>query len=254
MRTLPGVPSRYEAVNLVVVGNTERFYADRNVLEGDAELRISPEMVVSLRVVSRRECLRIAQYASDLARRRAAQRGRPVRVTVVHKLNVLRRGDGLFLDCCREVAAGYPDVAFDDAHVDAAAYSLVRDPQRYDVLVTTNLFGDILSGQAAGLVGSLGLAPSLNAGEHHAMAQAVHGLAPDIAGKGIANPIAEVLSAAMLFDWLGRRPRDPAASRAGRFLEEAVRAALAQGARTPDLGGSHTTAQFTRALRQAILG
>lgn len=251
--SLPGVPSRYPQVNLVVVReNTEGFYADRNVLEGDAELKLTPDVVVSLRLVTRRACLRIADYAFQLARRRAAVRERPGRVTAVHKANVLRRGDGLFLECCREVAGQYPDVALDDVHVDAAAYFLVRDPVRYDVLVTTNLFGDVLSDLAAGLVGSLGVAPSLNAGDRHAMAQAVHGSAPDIAGRGVANPTAEILSVAMLFEWLGRRYEDSAATHAASLLERAVRLALARGVRTPDLGGTAGTAEFARAVRQAL--
>jgi 3-isopropylmalate dehydrogenase len=252
-RTFPGVPTRYEHVDLVVVReNTEGFYPDRNVLEGDAELRVTQDVVVSLRVVTRQACLRIAEYAFQLAHRRAALRGTPGRVTAVHKANVLRRGDGMFLACCREVAAQFPDVAFDDVHVDAASYFLVRDPARFDVLVTTNLFGDILSDLAAGLVGSLGLAPSLNAGDRYAMAQAVHGSAPDIAGRGIANPTGEILSVAMLFEWLGHRHGDPAATEAASLLEAAVRSALASGVHTPDLGGTATTAQFGEAVRQRL--
>jgi 3-isopropylmalate dehydrogenase len=252
-RSLPGVPGRYAGVDLVVVReNTEGFYPDRNVLEGDAELRLTPDVVVSLRVVTRRACLRIARYAFELAARRAELRGRPGRVTAVHKANVLRRGDGLFLDCCREVAAVFPQVAFDDLHVDAAAYFLVREPDRFDVLVTTNLFGDILSDEAAGLVGSLGLAPSLNAGDRYAMAQAVHGSAPDIAGRGVANPAAEILSLAMLLDWLGRRHGDGTASQAAARVERAVRTALQDGVRTPDLGGSARTVEFARAVRRRL--
>ncbi len=252
-RTWPGVPSRYEHVDLVVVReNTEDVYPDRNVLEGDAELRVTEDVVVSLRVVTRRACLRIARYAFTLATQRAAQRGRPARVTAVHKANVLRRGDGLFLECCREVAAQFPEVTFEDVHVDAASYFLVRDPVRYDVLVTPNLFGDILSDQAAGLVGSLGLAPSLNVGDRYAMAQAVHGSAPDIAGLGIANPAAEVLSVAMLFQWLGQQHGDTHATCAARLLEDALQATLAAGVLTPDLGGSCSTAQFAHTMQQAI--
>lgn len=253
-RTLPGVPSRYEQVDLVVVReNTEGFYADRNTLEGDAELKLTSDVVVSLRRVTRPACLRIANYAFQLACRRSALRGRPGRVTAVHKANVLRRGDGLFLECCREVAARYPEVELDDVHVDAAAYFLVREPSRFDVLVTTNMFGDILSDLAAGLVGSLGVAPSLNAGDSHAMAQAVHGSAPDIAGRGIANPTAEILSVAMLFQWLGRGDENAAATRAARLLELAVHSTLAAGLLTPDLGGTAATCQFGRAVRGRLL-
>ncbi|MCS7236352.1 MAG: isocitrate/isopropylmalate dehydrogenase family protein [Armatimonadota bacterium] len=252
-RSLPGVPSRYAGVDLVVVReNTEGFYPDRNVLEGDAELRLTPDVVVSLRVVTRNACLRIARYAFELALRRADLRGRPGRVTAVHKANVLRRGDGLFLECCREVAAQFPSVGFDDLHVDAAAYFLVREPERFDVLVTTNLFGDILSDEAAGLVGSLGLAPSLNAGDRYAMAQAVHGSAPDIAGRGVANPAAEILSLAMLLGWLSRRHGDGAAAEAAARVEGAVCAVLQDGVRTPDLGGSCGTVELARAVRRRL--
>ncbi|HEY8486039.1 MAG TPA: isocitrate/isopropylmalate dehydrogenase family protein [Limnochordales bacterium] len=263
-RAFPGVPTAYPGVDMVVVReNTEGFYADRNVLDGNGELRIDADTVVSVRVVTRRACRRIAEFAFQLARERAARRaagkgpgaGRPARVTAVHKANVLRRGDGLFLECCREVAQRYPDVAFDDAHVDAMALFLVQKPQAYDVLVTTNLFGDILSDEAAGLVGGLGLAPSLNVGSERAMAQAVHGSAPDIAGRNVANPVAEILSVAMLFAWLGQRHDDQAARRAAALMEEAVERVLAEGrVRTPDLGGGATTSDFARAVQAALPG
>ena len=259
-RAFPGVATRYPGVDLVVVReNTEGFYPDRNVLDGNGELRIDAETVVSVRVITRRASMRIAEFAFELAVERARARGWPdggasaPRVTAVHKANVLRRGDGLFLECCRQVAARYPEVRFDDAHVDAMAMFLVQKPQAFDVLVTTNLFGDILSDEAAGLVGGLGLAPSLNVGTDRAMAQAVHGSAPDIAGQGIANPVAEILSLSMLFAWLGQRHDDEAARVTARRMAAGVEAVLAEGRTlTPDLGGAARTVHFTRAVCERV--
>jgi 3-isopropylmalate dehydrogenase len=189
--------------------------------------------------------MRVARQAFELARSRDRQR----KVTAVHKANVLRRGDGLFLACCREVAADYPDIALNDFLVDAFAMRLITRPEEHDVIVTTNMFGDILSDASAGLVGGLGLAPGLNVGEHHAMAQAVHGSAPDISGGGIANPIAEILSGALLFGWLGRTAELPALLQAGRDLESAVARTLAARDRlTPDLGGSGSTSDLTASI------
>src|SRR5205814_8199493 len=161
----------------------------------------------------------------ELARARKGKR----RVSLIHKANVLRRSDGLFLDCCREVARDFPEIAVDDFHIDAAAMHLILKPQHFDVIVTTNMYGDILSDEAAALVGGLGLAAGLNAGARLAMAQAVHGSAPDIAGRGFANPSAEILSAAMLLEWLGERRGDPGLCRAGKAMRDAVDATIAHG-------------------------
>ncbi|HET9014047.1 MAG TPA: isocitrate/isopropylmalate dehydrogenase family protein [Thermomicrobiaceae bacterium] len=243
-RSIPGVPALYDGVDLVVLReNTEGFYADRNLLDGNGELRPDADTVISVRVVTRRACERLARAGFALARERRRK------VTLVHKANVLRRGDGLFLEACRAVAADYPDVAVDDYHVDAFAMHLVMRPRDFDVIVTTNMFGDILSDEAAGLVGGLGLAPGLNAGDRTAMAQAVHGSAPDIAGRGRANPVALILSTAMLCEWLGGRHGDAAASDAGRAIRGAVDAALAAGTvRTPDLGGTAGTEALANAV------
>ena len=205
-RSFPGVPSLRPDVDVVVVReNTEGFYADRNMLDGSGEFKPTPDTVLSVRVVTRRASERVARAAFELASRRSKH------VTLVHKANVLKLGCGLFLESCRSVASDYPDVRVDDYHVDAFAMHLIMHPQDFDVVVTTNLFGDVLSDEAAGLVGGLGLAPGLNAGDDHAMAQAVHGSAPDIAGQGKANPVASILSLAMLLDWLGSRHGDDAA-------------------------------------------
>ncbi|HEV3174405.1 MAG TPA: isocitrate/isopropylmalate family dehydrogenase, partial [Stellaceae bacterium] len=239
-------------VDLVVMReNTEGFYADRNLLDGNGELRPDADTVLSVRVITRKACLRIARAGFELARARNGKR----RVSLVHKANVLRRSDGLFLDCAHEVARDFPEIAVDDFHIDAAAMHLILKPQHFDVIVTTNMYGDILSDEAAGLVGGLGLAAGLNAGERLAMAQAVHGSAPDIAGKGIANPSAEILSAAMLLKWLAERRNDPALGCAGEAMQAAVDATLARGnTLTPDLGGSANTQQFAEAVMNALEG
>jgi 3-isopropylmalate dehydrogenase len=245
-----GVPAVHPDLDLVIVReNTEGFYADRNMLDGNGELRPDEDTVISVRLVTRRASVRVARQAFELARSRDKKKT----VTAVHKANVLRRGDGLFLACCREVAADYPDVNFDDYLVDAFAMRLILRPDAHDVVVTTNMFGDILSDEAAGLVGGLGLAPGLNAGDDHAMAQAVHGSAPDISGRGIANPTAEILSGAMLLDWLGRTRGPEVLSAAARDIERAVGVALAEGGKlTPDLGGKAGTTQLTEAIIAAL--
>jgi 3-isopropylmalate dehydrogenase len=251
-RSRVGVPSVAKDVDLVVMReNTEGFYADRNLLDGNGELRPDADTVLSVRVITRKACVRIARAGFELARARKGKR----RVSLVHKANVLRRSDGLFLDCCREVAREFPEIAVDDFHIDAAAMHLILKPVHFDVIVTTNMYGDILSDEAAGLVGGLGMAPGLNAGDRLAMAQAVHGSAPDIVGNGIANPSAEILSAAMLLSWLAERSGDAALGRASEAMHAAVDATLAQGKTlTPDLGGRATSAQFSEAVMATLDG
>lgn len=247
-RSFPGVKALYSDVDLIVLReNTEGFYADRNVLDGNGEFRPDADTVISVRVVTRRACRRLARVGFDLAR------GRRKKVTLIHKANVLRRGDGLFLEECRAVAADYPDVAVDDYHVDAFAMHLVMRPQDFDVIVTTNLFGDVLSDEAAGLIGGLGLAPGLNVGDRFAMAQAVHGSAPDIAGRSIANPTATILSGAMLLEWLAGARDLPEARVVGQQIRQAVDDVLRAGqVRTPDLGGQARTGDFAEAVCRAL--
>lgn len=245
-RSLPGVQALYPDVDLITVReNTEGFYADRNLLDGNGELRPDEDTVLSVRVVTRRSSLRLARVAFALAQQRRKK------VTAVHKANVLRKGCGLFLASCREVAAEYPEVELNDLHVDAAAMELVMRPQAFDVIATTNMFGDILSDEASGLVGGLGLAPGLNAGDRYLMAQATHGSAPSLAGQGTANPCAEVLSGALLLRWLGLRQHDQSAVAAAGRVEQAVADVLASGTRTPDLGGSASTSQLGAAIATA---
>ena len=243
VHTYGGVAAIAGDLDIVVVReNTEGFYPDRNMYAGCGEMMPTPDIALSVGVFTTNAAERIARAACQLAVSRRKH------VTIVHKANVIRLGNGLFLRTCREVAATFPELRVDDCHVDAAVAHLVRRPAEFDVIVTTNMFGDILSNLAAALAGSLGLAPSLNAGAVHAMAQATHGAAPDIAGRDIANPVAEILSAAMLARWLADRHGDEALSDVATAVEKSVETVFRKGVSTPDLGGSATTRGFTDAI------
>jgi len=243
-RTYCGMPARLGEFDLVVVReNTEGFYADRNVESGGSEMLITPDVVVSLRRITRQCCERIARTAFELAMTRKKH------VTIVHKANVLKIGDGMFIDICRQVGREFPEVRVYDVIVDAMMAHVVRAPERYDVVVTTNMFGDILSDLTAELSGSLGLGGSLNAGRDHAMGQAAHGSAPDIAGQDIANPASQLLSAAMLLNWYGQRKGGRNFLEAAAAIEQAIAAAIEAGQCTRDVGGS----LGTRAAGQAVL-
>jgi 3-isopropylmalate dehydrogenase len=242
-RTFPGARNRFGDFDLVVVReNTEGFYADRNMEQGSSELLVTPDVVVSLRRITRHCCERIAQAACKLAMRRRKH------LTIVHKANVLKIGDGMFLDICHAAARAYPELVVDDILVDAMMAHVVRDPGKFDVIVATNMFGDILSDLTAELSGSLGLGGSLNAGADYAMAQAAHGSAPDIAGRDVANPISLILSAALLLAWHGERRGAPKYEAAGRAVEGAIAAAMQSGRVTRDVGGTLGTAATGRAI------
>jgi 3-isopropylmalate dehydrogenase len=231
-RTYPGLPARLGAFDLVVVReNTEGFYADRNMEVGSGEMLVTADVAISLRRITRACCNRIARVAFELAARRRQH------VTIVHKANVLKLGDGLFLGECHTVARASPGITVDDIIVDAMMAHVVRAPQRFDVIVTTNMFGDILSDLTAELSGSLGLGGSLNAGTQHAMAQAAHGSAPDIAGTDSANPFSLMLSGAQLLSWLGRRRQAKKFEVAADAIDRAIEGAIADGEVTRDLGG-----------------
>lgn len=247
--TRRGLPSRTGAeFDLVIYReNTEGFYADRSMHTGTGELQITADVTVALRRITRQASMRIAEAAFAGAMRRRKH------VTAVHKGNVLRITDGLFLGCCREVAARYPDVTYDELIVDAACAHLVRRPEAFDVICTTNMFGDILSDLASELSGSLGLAASVNAGETHAMAQPQHGSAPDIAGQGIANPASLIGSTGMLLEWLGEKHDQPALIKAGAEVLAALDATLATTeGRTRDLGGPLGTHAFAQKVADAL--
>ena len=237
-------------MDLVIVReNTEGFYADRNMHLGVGEFMPTPDVALSVRKITTKGSRRIARAAFELAMRRPRRK-----VTAVHKANVLKVGEALFLGEVRALAAEYPGVAYDEQLVDSMAALLVRDAQRYDVIVTTNMFGDILSDEAAELSGSLGLAGSVNHSDTHAMAQAQHGSAPDIAGQDKANPTSLILSSAMLLDWFARRAegRERFAT-AAAAIEGAADMLLADPARrTPDLGGRLGTAAFGQAFCAAL--
>ncbi|MGV0743062.1 isocitrate/isopropylmalate dehydrogenase family protein [Mycolicibacterium sp. XJ870] len=226
--------------------NTEGFYADRNTYRGTGEFMPTPDVAIAMGIITRSACERIAREAFELASRRRK------RVTIVHKANVLKMTTGLFRDVCREVAQNYPEIEVDDYHIDAMTVHLVRRANEFDVLVTENMFGDILSDLAGELAGSLGIAPSLNASQDRAMAQAAHGSAPDIAGQDRANPIAMMLSTAMLFDWLGARHDDSALTQAAALIERSVEATVAQGICTGDMGGNVGCREFSEAVAAAV--
>ena len=248
-RSREGFPPRCgSAVDLVIVReNTEGFYADRSMHLGHGEFMPTPDLALAVRKITRQGSTRIAEAAFRLAMQRRKK------VTAVHKANVLRVSDGLYLEGVRAVAARHPQVAYEERIIDAMAALLVRDASQFDVVVTTNMYGDILSDEASEIAGSLGLAASLNAGAEHGVAQAQHGSAPDIAGKNVANPASLIGSAAMLLAWLGERRRDANLTRAALAIEAALDAAIADPAtRTPDLGGKLGTDAFGQKVAQAI--
>jgi isocitrate dehydrogenase (NAD+) len=233
-RSIPGVRCRYDNVDLIVIReNTEGLYSG-------LEHTVVPGVVESLRIITEKASARIVKYAFEMARQH-----RRKKVTAIHKANILKLSDGLFLDTARRVARDYPEIEFNEYIVDAAAMKLVIDPDFFDVLVMENLFGDIISDLCSGLVGGLGLTPSANIGERAAVFEAVHGTAPDIAGKGLANPTALILSGALLLRHVGET------AAAGR-IEAAVRAVIGSGQTTGDLGGKATTSEYAEAVARAV--
>ncbi len=237
VHTLPGVKTRYQDVKIDLIifrENTEDLYAG-------LEHEVVTDVVTSLKVITRKASIRIAEYAFRYAR----ENGRK-RVTAVHKANIMKLGDGLFLRCARETALNYPDIEYKELIVDNASMQMVMRPERFDCLLMPNLYGDIVSDLAAGLVGGLGIVPGANIGEGHAVFEAVHGSAPDIAGMGIANPTAVMLSAVMMLRHLAERE---AADR----MQNAIEKVYLEGKHLPgDVGGQATTAEFTEAVIRAM--
>lgn len=248
--TRAGVPSMAKKMDLVFVReNLEDFYVDRNMHTGVGEFMPVPGIVLAVGKITAEGTRRAARVACELARRRPRKR-----LTVVHKAPVLKLYNGLFLDSAKEVAREYPEIQVDDLLVDAVAALLVRTPERFDVLLIPNMFGDILTDEASELAGSLGLAASLNHGDDCAVAQAGHGSAPDIAGKDVANPTSLMLSTAMLFEHAGTQTRDGKLVQAARCLQQSVDAMLERPeTRTRDLGGPLGTRAFAEAVVQRIL-
>jgi isocitrate dehydrogenase (NAD+) len=235
VRTLPGIKSRYDNVDLIVVReNTEDLYSG-------IEHIVVPGVVESLKIITEKASTRIARFAFAHAREHARKR-----VTAVHKANIMKLSDGLFLDCCRAVAKQFPEITYDEMIVDNTCMQLVLDPTRFDILLLENLYGDIVSDLCAGFVGGLGMTPGANIGEHVALFEAVHGSAPDIAGKNLANPMALILSSAMMLDHIEE-------AEAARRVREAVYAVLKDGKTlTKDLGGRSGTTEVTEAIAARV--
>jgi len=235
VKNLPGVKARYQGIDLIVVReNTEGLYSG-------IEHEVVPGVVESLKIMTERACTRIAKFAFDFARRNGRKK-----VTAVHKANIMKLSDGLFLDCARRVAASYKSIGFGDVIVDNACLQLVIDPWQFDVLLMENLYGDIVSDLAAGLVGGLGVVPDANLGERHALFETVHGSAPDIKGKNIANPSAMIQAAVLMLRHLSEKA---AANRISRALERVL---MRGEVMTRDLGGHATTKKFAEAIIREI--
>jgi isocitrate dehydrogenase (NAD+) len=234
---LPGVKTRFENVDLIVVReNTEGLYSG-------IEHEVVPGVVESLKITTERACRRISEFAFEHAKRNKRKR-----ITAVHKANIMKMTDGLFLKCAREVAARYPETEYNEMIVDATCMWLVQDPLRFDILLCENLYGDLLSDLCAGLVGGLGVVPGANIGVNCAVFEAVHGSAPDIAGKGVANPTAMLLSGCMMLDHLGER------AAADRIRSAVVKVLSERKTVTRDLGGTASTQEYATALVSALQG
>jgi 3-isopropylmalate dehydrogenase len=246
-KAFPGGNAVVPGTDLVIFReNTEGFYADRNTFAGTGEFMPTPDVAIAMGIITRPAVERIAREAFQLASRRSKK------LTIVHKANVLKLTTGLFRDVCREVAAEYPDVTVDDFHIDAMTVHLVRRADEFDVIVTENMFGDILSDLAGEIAGSLGIAPSINSSDTHAMAQASHGSAPDIAGRDAANPIAMILSTAMLLKWLAGKHDDDRLTAAAELIERSVEKTVVAGTATRDMGGSTSCSGFAAAVVDAV--
>ena len=241
IKAYPRVPCHRGDIDLVIVReNTEGLYKGFEFMIDD--------VAVALRVITRKGSERIAKKAFEIVMQRNGKR----KVTAVHKANVLRKTCGLFAEVCREVAKKYPSVSFNEQYVDAASMRLIKEPQEYDVIVTTNLFGDILSDEAAQLVGGLGMAPGANIGDNFALFEPVHGAAPTRVGKHTANPCSMVLASKMMLEWLGEKHNDPTCAKAADAIEQGMVKALIKGLTIPDFGGKLTTVQMGEAIAAEI--
>ncbi len=236
-KSYPHMPALRDDIDLVIVReNTEDLYKGQEFkVDGAA---------VALRIISEAASKRIAKYAFETAMQRDSMR----KVTCVHKKNVMRITDGLFADACIDVSKDYPDVSFEEMYVDACAMNLIRQPEQFDVIVTTNLFGDILSDESSQVVGGLGMAPAANIGDSFALFEPVHGAAFDIAGQNIANPSSFLLSIKMMCDWLGAKNNDSKCVDVGAKLESTIFDLVKTGSKTKDIGGTMSTVEFTKAI------
>lgn len=236
-KSYPHMPALRDDIDMVIVReNTEDLYTGKEFSLGDS--------AVALRIISKKASTRIAKYAFETAMQRDSMR----KVTCVHKSNVMRITDGLFAKSCADVAKEYPDVIFEEMYIDACAMNLIRQPEKFDVIVTTNLFGDILSDESSQVVGGLGMAPSANIGDNFALFEPVHGAAFDIAGQNIANPSSFLLSIKMMLDWLGNKHNDSKCIKVGQKLESTIFDLVKTGVKTKDIGGNMGTLEFTKQI------
>ena len=236
-KSYPHMPALHDDIDMVIVReNTEDLYTGKEFAVDGAG--------VALRIISEDASKRIAKYAFETAK----HRGQKNKVTCVHKSNVMRLTDGIFSKACKEVAQDYPGIAFEEMYVDACAMNLIRQPQSFDVIVTTNLFGDILSDESSQVVGGLGMAPAANIGDNFALFEPVHGAAFDIAGQQIANPSSFILSVKMMLDWLSQKHNDVRCSEIASKLESTVHDVVKSGIKTKDIGGDKTTKEFTNEI------
>ena len=240
-KSYPNTPALRDDIDLVIVReNTEDLYTGQEFeLDGSA---------VAMRIITEKASKRIAKHAFQTA----IQRNGKKRVTCVHKSNVMRKTDGLFSKSCESVAKEFPDIKFDQMYVDACSMNLIRQPQEFDVIVTTNLFGDILSDESSQVVGGLGMAPAANIGDSFGLFEPVHGAAFDIAGKEIANPTSFILSIKMMLEWLGSKNNDQNSSNAARILEDTVLSIVKSGVSTKDIGGTMSTREFTKEITNRL--
>ena len=241
-KSYPNTPSLRDDIDLVIVReNTEDLYTGQEFTVDDS--------AVALRVISEKASKRIANHAFKTA----IQRNQKKRVTCVHKSNVMRKTDGLFAKSCESVAKEFPGVKFDQMYVDACSMNLIRQPQEFDVIVTTNLFGDILSDESSQVVGGLGMAPAANLGDNFGLFEPVHGAAFDIAGKQIANPTSFILSIKMMLEWLGNKNNDQSSISASQKLENIVLQVIESGIATKDVGGNMSTREFTKEITNRLV-
>ncbi|MDH3340320.1 MAG: isocitrate/isopropylmalate dehydrogenase family protein [Nitrosopumilus sp.] len=236
-KSYPHMPALRDDIDMVIVReNTEDLYTGKEFSLGNS--------AIALRIISENASKRIAKYAFEIATQRDAMK----KVTCVHKSNVMRITDGLFAKSCTEVSKDYPDIIFEEMYVDACAMNLIRQPEKFDVIVTTNLFGDILSDESSQVVGGLGMAPAANIGDDFALFEPVHGAAFDIAGKNIANPSSFLLSIKMMLDWLGNKHNDSKCIEVGQKLESTIFDLVKSGVKTKDIGGNMSTSEFTKQI------
>ena len=241
-KSYPNTPSLRDDIDLVIVReNTEDLYTGQEFVINDT--------AVALRIITEKASNRIAKHAFQTA----IQRNQKKHVTCVHKSNVMRKTDGLFAKSCKSVSEEFPDVKFDEMYVDACSMNLIRQPQEFDVIVTTNLFGDILSDQSSQVVGGLGMAPAANLGDNFGLFEPVHGAAFDIAGKQIANPTSFILSIKMMLQWLGSKNNDQNSISVAQTLEQTVLELVKSGITTKDVGGDKSTKEFTKEITNRLV-